>query len=65
MNALDKQLWPMLKKFKSSSKVMVKATRSKFLVLSKGLVTKNTHAKYESHISYDKKVMDNDKLFQK
>ena len=31
----------------------------------KGLVIKYTHAKYESHISYNKKVMANVKVFQK
>ena len=31
----------------------------------KGLVTRNTHAKYESPISYDEKVMASVKVFQK
>ena len=68
MNALSlrlKKLWPMLKIFKSRSKVMVKVTCSKFMVLSEGLVIRNTLAKYESPISYDKKVMPNNKVFQK
>ena len=52
MNALSlrmKKLWPMLKIFKSRSKV--KVTCSTFMTLSKGLVIRNTHAKYESPIS--------------
>ena len=60
-----KKLWPMLKIFKSRSKVMVKVTCSKFMVLLEGLVIRNTHAKYESPISQDKKVMPNNKVFQK
>ena len=66
MNALSlriKQLWPMLKIFKSRSKVMVKVTCSKFIILSKDLVIRNTHAKYERPISWDKKVMANDNVF--
>ena len=52
MNALSlrmKKIWPMLKIFKSRSKV--KITCSTFMALSKGLATRNTHAKYESPIS--------------
>ena len=60
-----KKLWPMLKIFKSRSKVTVKVTCSKFMVLLEGLVIRNTHAKYESPISQDKKVMPNNKVFQK
>ena len=59
------KLWPMLKIFKSRSKVTVKVTCSKFMALSEGLVIRNTHAKYESPISQDKKVMPNNKVFQK
>ena len=44
---------------------MVKVTCSKFKVLLEGLVIRNTHAKYESPISQDKKVMPNNKVFQK
>ena len=68
MNALYlriKKLWQMLKTFKSRSKVTVKVTCSKFMLLSEGLVIRNTHAKYESPISQDKKVMPNNKVFQK
>ena len=54
MNSLSlriKKLWPILKIFKSRSNVMVKVTCSKVMVLSEGLVIRNTHAKYESPIS--------------
>ena len=54
-----------IKIFKSRSKVTVKVTCSKFMVLSEGLVIRNTRAKYESPISQDKKVMPNNKVFQK
>ena len=36
---------------------MVKAARSNILVLMKGLVTRKTHVKYESPISYGSKVI--------
>ena len=52
MNALFlrmKKLWPMLKLFKSRSKV--KVTCSTFMALSTGLAVRNTHAKYKSPIS--------------
>ena len=58
-----KKLWPMLKFFKSRSKIKVKVTCSKFMVplerschkfCWKGLVIRYTHAKYESPISYNK-----------
>ena len=99
-----KELWQMLKFFKSRSKVTVKVTRSKCMVPSerpchkehtcqilklylivfqsrskvtsrsqfknmwfrqKGLVIRYTHAKYESPIYYDKKIMVNVKVFFK
>ena len=44
-----KTLWPMLKIFKSRSKV--KVTCSTFMALSKDLAIRNTRAKYESPIS--------------
>ena len=58
MNALSlkiKKLWPMLQIFKSRSKVIIKVTCSKFMILSEGLVISYTHAKYESPTSWDKK----------
>ena len=58
------ELWPMLKFFKSRSKVTVKATCCLWYCW-KGLVIRNTHAKYEYLISYDRKVMANVKVFQK
>ena len=45
----------MLKILKSRSKDMVKITCSKFMVLSEGLVIRNTHAEYENLLSLDKK----------
>ena len=60
-----KQLWPMLKFFKSRSKVTVKVTCSNLWLRRKGLVISYTHAKYDSPISYKKKVMANVKVFQK
>ena len=47
----------MLKFFKSRTKVMVNVTHTKLWYNRKGLVIRNTQAKYESPISYDKKVM--------
>ena len=58
-----KKLWPMLKFFKSRSKVTVKVTSSKFMIPLKGLVIKITHARYERLISKSKKVMTNVKVF--
>ena len=59
-----KKLWPMLKFFKSRSKVAVKVTSSKFIWYRwKGLVISITHAKYERLISRSKKVMANVKVF--
>ena len=55
-----RKLWPM---FKSRSKVTVKVTRSKFMLPLERPCHKDTFAKYESLISYDKKVMANDKVF--
>ena len=52
MNALSlrmKKLWPILRTFKSRSKV--KVTCSTLMALSKGIVIRNTHAKYGSPIS--------------
>ena len=43
----------------------MKVIYSKFIVLSEGLVIRNTHAKYESPISQDKKVMPNNKVVAK
>ena len=59
-----KKLWPMLKFFKSRSKVTVKVTHVQNLWFRReGLVIRYTHAKYESPISYNKKVMANVKVF--
>ena len=49
------------KVFRSRSKATVKV----LLYCRKGIVIMNTHAKYESPISKDKKVMTNLKIFQK
>ena len=55
-----KKLWPMLKFFKSRSKVMVKVTCSWYRL--QGLVIRNNHAKYESPFSCGKKVIQNVKV---
>ena len=52
------ELCPIIKFFKSRSKVT-------FWYHRKGLVIRNTHAKYENLISKDKKVMAPVKVFQK
>ena len=41
---------------------MVKAARSNILVPMKGLVTRKTHVKYESPISYGSKVIMKDQV---
>ena len=69
MNALSlmvRKLCAKLKFSKGRSKVTVKVTLSKFMVPAKGkgLVIRNTYAKYESPISYGKKVMCRVKVFQ-
>ena len=61
LSLTTQKLWPMLKFWKSRSKV--KVMRSKFWYQWKGLVTRNTHVKYESPLTYHSKVMANVKVF--
>ena len=65
LSLLVRKLWPRLKFFKSRSNFKVKAIRSQIMVPQKGLVTRNTHVKYESPITSGKKVMAKVKVFQK
>ena len=56
----------MLKFLKSRSKVKIKVTNVQYLWFRrKGLVIRYKHAKYESRISYDKKLWPMLKFFQK
>ena len=59
------KLRPMLKFFKSKSKVKSRSQGQKLWYHVKGLVIRNTHVKYESPTSYGIKVMANVKVFQK
>ena len=63
--ALRKFAGAMLKFFKRRSKVTFKVTCRKLRFCRKGHVMRNTHAKYECPISWDKKVMANVKVFEK
>jgi hypothetical protein len=58
-------IWPMLKFFKSGSNFRVKVTRSKIWYQEKGLVTRNTHMKYESPITCHSEDMANVNVFEK
>ena len=57
-----KKLWPMLKFLKSRSKFTVRSHVQNLWYHQKGLVMRNTRAKYESPISYGKKVRHNVKV---
>ena len=50
---------------KSRSTAKVKATRKKIRFQQKGLVTRNTHVKYESCINCHSNVIPNIKVFKK
>ena len=58
-----KKLWPMLKFFKSRSKVMSRSQVQNLWYRLKCLVIRITYAKYERLISKSKKVMANVKVF--
>ena len=60
---LVRELWPRLKFFKSRSNFKVKVTRSKFWHPLKGLVTMNTHVKYESSTYSSSRVIGKVKVF--
>ena len=51
LSLIAKKVVANVKFFKSRSKVTVKVTCTKFIVLSEVLAIKNTHTKYESPIS--------------
>ena len=59
LSLLVRKLWPRLKFFKSRSM----SPGQKLWYHVKGLVTRNTHAQYESLISSGKKVMAKVKVF--
>ena len=58
-----KKLWPMLKFFKVGQRSRSRSHVQNLWLCQKGLVIRYTHAKYESLISYNKKVMANVKVF--
>ena len=61
-----KKLWPMLKFFsKVGHRSLSRSHVQNLWLHRKGLVIRYTHAKYESPISYNKKVMANVKVFFK
>ena len=59
------KLWPMLKFSKVGQRSRSRSHDQNLWFCRKGLVIRYTHAKYESPISYNKKVMANVKVFQK
>ena len=60
-----KKLWLMTKFLEVDQRSRSRLHVQNLLYRRKGLVIMNTHAKYESPISKDKKVMTNLKVFQK
>ena len=59
------KLWQRLMFLKSRSNCKVNVTRSKLWYDVKGLVTRNTHVKYERFVSHGSFVMTKVKIFEK